>query len=85
MSKINHLKKHLSQSFSVKALEAAKQILGINILRDRNANKKWLSQEKYIKKVLQRFNMKNARIVSYPFANHFRLSSKHSPSSNEEN
>ena len=50
MSRINDLKKHLSKSFAMKNLESAKQILSINILR--NAKNIWLSQEKYIKKVL---------------------------------
>ena len=56
----------------------------MSILKDRNAKKVWLSQEKYIEKVLQRFGMEKAKVVSCPLANHFRLSSKQSPSIDEE-
>ncbi|KAF3661587.1 hypothetical protein FXO38_11598 [Capsicum annuum] len=48
-------------------------------------NKKlWLSQEKYIQKVLQRFNMDKAKVVSTPLAMHFKLSMKQCPSSDDE-
>ena len=33
-----------------------------------------LSQEEYMKKVLERFNMEDARSVSSPLASHFKLS-----------
>ena len=56
----------------------------MKIDRDRSAKKLWLSQEKYIEKVLQKLNMEKAKEVSCPFANHFKLSSKQSPSTNEE-
>jgi len=36
----------------------------------------WLSQESYIEKVLDRFNMSNAKPVSPPLAGHLKLSSK---------
>ncbi|CAL1360545.1 unnamed protein product [Linum trigynum] len=84
VSKINDLKKELSKSFAMKDLGPAKQILGVRIVRDRGAKKIWLSQEKYIEKVLQRFNMDNAKAVSCPFANHFTLTSKQSPSTEKE-
>jgi len=55
LSRINSLKKELSKSFAMKDLGPARQILGIHISLDREAKKLWLSQEKYIEKVLQRF------------------------------
>ena len=48
----------------------------MRILRDRKNKKLWLSQEKYIEKVLERFNMGNSKPVSTPLAGHFKLSSK---------
>ncbi|CAL1397307.1 unnamed protein product [Linum trigynum] len=84
VSKINDLKKELSKSFAMKDLGLAKQILGVRIIRDRGAKKIWFSQEKYIEKVLQRFNMDNAKAVSCPLANHFTLTSKQSPSIEKE-
>ncbi|KAL5842405.1 hypothetical protein ACOSQ3_013008 [Xanthoceras sorbifolium] len=84
VSRINSLKKQLSKSFAMKDLGPAKQILGMRITRDRSAKKVWLSQEKYIEKVLQRFNMDKAKEISCPLANHFRLSSKQCPSTDKE-
>ena len=82
--RINSLKKQLSKSFAMKDLGPTKQILGMKIVRDRCIKKLWLSQEKYIEKVLQRFNMYNAKAVSCPLANHFRLTSKQCPSTDKE-
>ncbi|KAL3835280.1 hypothetical protein ACJIZ3_003671 [Penstemon smallii] len=84
VSRINRLKLALSKAFSMKDLGPAKQILGVRITRDRKAKKLWLSQERYIEKVLQRFNMGNAKVVSTPLALHFKLSMKQSPSTDEE-
>lgn len=48
----------------------------MEIASDRKARKLWLSQEKYIERVLDRFNMKHAKHVSTPLATHFKLISK---------
>ena len=45
---IGNLKEDLFKSFDMKDLGLARQILGMQILRDRKAMKLWLSQEKYI-------------------------------------
>uniref|UniRef100_A0A2N9FZT3 Uncharacterized protein n=1 Tax=Fagus sylvatica TaxID=28930 RepID=A0A2N9FZT3_FAGSY len=42
--------------------------------RDREARKLWLSQKNYFRKVLENFSMLDAKPVSTPLANHFRLS-----------
>ena len=55
--KIRVLKKALSRSFSMKDMGPAKQILGMHIVRDRTMRLLWLSQEKYVTKVLQRFDI----------------------------
>ena len=81
---INRLKKQLSESFAMKDMGDAKQILGIRIMRDRQEKKLWLSQENYVKIVLQRFQMENAKAVSTPLATHFKLSTKQSPSDEYE-
>jgi len=83
-SRIDRLKKQLGMSFAMKDFGPAKQILGIRIIRDRNEKKLWLSQEKYIKGVLQRFHMEKAKAVSTPLGTHFKLSCKQSPSTQEE-
>ena len=45
---ISLLKKTLSKLFAMKDLGPAKQILGMNISRDRSKKVLWLSQERYI-------------------------------------
>ena len=49
----------------------ARKILGIYIVRDRNEKKLYLSQEMYVEKVLRRFSMDKAKVVSTPLASHF--------------
>lgn len=77
---INGLKKELFNSLDIKELDQAWQILGIEIVCDRKVKKLWLSHEKYVEMALNRFNMKNAKPVSTPLANHFKLSKKSCPS-----
>jgi hypothetical protein len=83
-SRIDRLKKQLSQSFAMKDLGPAKQILGVRIQRSRKDKKLFISQDQYIEKVLERFNMNKAKVVSSPLATHFKLSTKQSPSTDEE-
>jgi hypothetical protein len=58
----------------MKDLGAAKKILGTEIYKDIEVRKLWLSQKNYIRKVLEKFSMLDAKPVSTPLANHFRLS-----------
>ena len=74
--KIQILKEELNKSFAMKDLGPAKHILGMKITRDRKKEKLWLSQERYVQKVLERFNMSNSKPVYSPLASHFKLSSK---------
>lgn len=71
---IDRWKKDLGSQFAMKDLGPTQQILGMRIMHDRKKKKLWLSQEKYIEKVLDRFNMKSAKPVSTPLATHFKLS-----------
>ena len=74
----------MSKSFATKDLGPSKQILGMRIERDRSSNRLYLSQEKYIEKVLCKFKMDNAKAVSCPLAAHFKLSTKQCPSTYEK-
>ena len=58
----------------MKDLGATKQILGIRIMRDKANGTLKLSQLEYEKKVLNRFNMNEAKPVSIPLGSHFKLS-----------
>ena len=69
---VNKLNVLLSREFDIKNLGATKKILGMKIRRD--AKRLWLSQTSYVKKVLERFSMENAKSVSTLLVNHFSLS-----------
>jgi hypothetical protein len=55
------LQKALSKLFAMKDLGPPKQILGMKNSRNRSKKLLWLLQERYIEKVLERFNMKDAQ------------------------
>ena len=84
IEKINNLKKQLSKQFTMKDLGAAKQILGMRIIRDKVNGTLKLSQSEYVKKVLSRFNMNEAKPVSTPLGIHFKLSKEQSPKAEVE-
>lgn len=56
----------------------------MKISRDRSKKLLWLSRERYIEKVLERFNMKEAKFVIYMLAGHHKLNSKKCPTSKKE-
>ena len=68
----------------IKDLGVAKNILGMEIRRNRCADKLYLSQIKYPKKVLKYFAMQDCKRGSTLFISHFRLSSALSPEIEEE-
>ncbi|BFG26329.1 hypothetical protein CerSpe_126030 [Prunus speciosa] len=84
MSKIQELKTLLGREFDMKDLGSTQKILGMEIRRDRNEGKLWLSQSKYISKVLEKFNMMDCKPVSTPLEEHFKLSAQDCPSTDEE-
>ena len=43
-----------------------------------------MSQEQYINKVLERFRMDKAKVVTSPLSNHFKLKSSQGPSTDKE-
>ncbi|KAE8716632.1 hypothetical protein F3Y22_tig00110114pilonHSYRG00479 [Hibiscus syriacus] len=63
---------------------AAKKILGIEICRDINSRKLWLSQRGYVEKILERFAMSSTKPVSTLLENHFKLSSEQYPKTDKE-
>ena len=83
-SKIDNLKRELNKSFATKDLGPPKQILGIKISHDRKSRKLWLSQEVYVKKVLERFNKGKAKSVCPLLVGYFKFSYEHYPISEKE-
>ena len=73
MQDINVLKWKLNKSIVMNNLGAAKKILGMRITRDGKNRKMTLPQGEYIEKVLERFRMKNLKLVSTHLSIHFKL------------
>uniref|UniRef100_A0A3Q7HA93 Reverse transcriptase Ty1/copia-type domain-containing protein n=1 Tax=Solanum lycopersicum TaxID=4081 RepID=A0A3Q7HA93_SOLLC len=84
MREINNLKTRLSAALEMKDLGPAKQILAMKISRDRSVGTLNLSEELYIEKVLKRFRVNDAKPMTTPLANHFKLSKEQSPKTAEE-
>nr|GEU58573.1 Gag-Pol polyprotein [Tanacetum cinerariifolium] len=72
---------YFKREFEMKDLGLVNKILGMQIHRDRVSKEIWLSQKSYVKKILQRFNMQDCKLISTPFLTNVKLSSKMSPSS----
>ena len=56
----------------------------MKISRYRKNRKLWLSQESYIEKVIERFNMSKAKTVCSPLVGHLKLSSNQCPKSEKD-
>ncbi|KAK1427083.1 hypothetical protein QVD17_15766 [Tagetes erecta] len=77
-------KELLMKAFDMKDLGAAKKILGMEIVRDRVNGKLILHQQAYINKILNNYSMQDCKPVKTPLAQHFKLSSRDSPQTEEE-
>ncbi|GKF75784.1 retrovirus-related pol polyprotein from transposon TNT 1-94, partial [Tanacetum coccineum] len=66
MAEIKKLMRQLSKEFEMKGLGPVKQILGMSLIREKTKGTLRLSQEKYIGKVLEKFNMKDAEARCQP-------------------
>ena len=62
--RVQQLKAWLAKEFKMKDFGSANKILGMQIYRDINNKKIWLSQKNYLKKILRRFNMQNCKSIS---------------------
>ena len=65
------VKTSLKKSFSMKDLGEAAYILGIRIYRDRSKRLIGLSQDTYIDKILNRFNMQDSKKGFLPISRHY--------------
>ncbi|KAL0428360.1 UNVERIFIED_CONTAM: Retrovirus-related Pol polyprotein from transposon TNT 1-94 [Sesamum latifolium] len=68
----------------MKDLENAKKILGMSIERNRKNSTIFLNQSSYVRNVLEKFSMKNAKPISVPLAAHFQLCKDQSPKTEPE-
>ncbi|KAH9770304.1 hypothetical protein KPL71_012330 [Citrus sinensis] len=76
--------KQAPREFEMKDLGPANKILGMQIHREINNMKIWLSQKNYLKKILRRFNMQDCKSISTPLPVNFKLSSSMCPSNEAE-
>uniref|UniRef100_A0A3Q7GQW1 Reverse transcriptase Ty1/copia-type domain-containing protein n=1 Tax=Solanum lycopersicum TaxID=4081 RepID=A0A3Q7GQW1_SOLLC len=81
---IQKLKGLLSAEFEMKDLGAARNILGMEIIRHRERRKLFLSQRSYIQKVLARFGMSSSKPIDTPSAANMHLTAMFAPQSEEE-
>lgn len=70
---IANLKKKLSMEFEMKDLKEVKTFLGLNIQRDWKNGIMKIDQKQYVKKILERFGMKDCRPASVPIDPHLKL------------
>lgn len=70
---VAELKEQLSTEFEMKDLGATRRILGMDISRDRNVGVLRLSQSCYLKKVVDNFQMADAKSTQTPIGAHFKL------------
>ena len=68
----------------MKELGEAKKLLGMEIMRKRSKGVLYLSQSRYIEKVMQCFFTGDAKGVSTPLASHFKFSKKLCPQTKKE-
>ena len=84
MTEIARVKRLLNLEFEMKDLGHAKKILGMEITKNRKEKVLYLSQVDYLKRVLERFNLKGAKSITIPLAQHFKLSKEQEPKSDED-
>ncbi|MCO5593532.1 hypothetical protein L7F22_047546 [Adiantum nelumboides] len=78
------LKDALSKQFAMKDFDDTHHFLGMHIKRNCKSGILELSQEEYIHKVLQHFNMQGGKALSTPMAAYVELSKNDSPKSDAE-
>lgn len=70
---IQLLKNLLNSEFDMKDLGPARRILGMDIERNRELRTLSLSQEGYIRKIVDNLGMKDSKFVNTPIGAHFKL------------
>ena len=65
-SQIDWIKPKLCDRFDMKDLGEAKVCLGLEMSRDRNQKRLWLTQQSYMEKIVDRFSMSDCKPVATP-------------------
>jgi hypothetical protein len=75
-------KSQLMKAFKMKDLGEIHWFLGLEITRDRPQQLIYISQTRYVKDILSRFNFTNSRPISTPIASNFKLPRLEAPEVN---
>ncbi|GJX62659.1 retrotransposon protein, putative, ty1-copia subclass [Tanacetum coccineum] len=75
-AEIGSTKSLLKKEFDMKELGEAKNILGVEIVRDQSHEILRVSQSGYVSKILNNFRIDNGKSVKMPLGGHFKLSLK---------
>ena len=81
---LSEVKQFLSKNFDMKDIGEESYVIGIKIHRERSRGILGLSQETYINKVLERFNMKNCSLSVAPILKSDRLDLNQCPKNDFE-
>jgi hypothetical protein len=81
---IDTAKKWLSSNFEMKDMGEASYVLGVKIIRDRSKRFLGLTQETYIKKMLERYHMQDSKPIDTPVDKSLSLSCDMCPKTLEE-
>jgi len=81
---VEKVKVELNCKFDMKDLRVARKILKIKITRWSALKRLYVPQETYLKKILNKFGMKNLKSVFTPITFHYKLSDKQSRKTVEE-
>lgn len=84
INKLESLKSKMKTMFKMVDLGQINNILGINVQRDAATGKMHLSQEKYVKDLLNRFDMDQAKTVSTPIESNIKITKEMSPTTEDE-
>ena len=66
VEEVMRVKAELNKEFKIKDLGADSRILGIDIRRDKKQLKLRFSQEVYLRKILEKYDMSNSKLVVTP-------------------
>ena len=82
-SKLTEMKQALGKQFKVKDLGEVKFLLGIEVIRDREASTIELSQRGYIDQLLKRFNLQGVKPATTPLSSGVCLTQDDCPTTDD--
>lgn len=84
IEKLNMIKSKLKSAFKIVDLGQINNILGVNVQREGATGRIRLSQKKYIKDLIEKFNMEQAKSVSTPIESNIKITKEMCPTTEDE-